>query len=121
MTTCHLPPGITRGELTVFYSKLAEISWNSHGLYWWAIGTIRCIKPNLFYMFYKQAKVHLDTWGQELRLPGTYTAIIDENQIVYDLRTQNLNFVTADPGSPGKIHELNFYWGTVYFSSICTW
>ncbi len=29
------PPGITRGELTVSGSKLAEISRNSRSLYWW--------------------------------------------------------------------------------------
>ncbi len=29
------PAGITRRELAVSYSKLAEISRNSRGLYWW--------------------------------------------------------------------------------------
>ncbi len=36
----YIPPGITRGELAVSYSKLAEISRNSRGLYWWDLTVI---------------------------------------------------------------------------------
>ncbi len=44
--SCNIysPPGITRGELVVSYSKLAEISRNSRGLYWWVNIAIIIVK-----------------------------------------------------------------------------
>ena len=78
------PPGITRGELVVSYSKLAEISRISRGLHWWVRFNVNNIylfitldvnfKISMKNRLGSRSKAKVTGYGQS-QIPGTKWSI----------------------------------------------